>query len=109
MLFDRKVRFVGDRVALVAAETPEQAQAAVQKIKVTWEVLAPVLDPEAAISGAAPVIHDEPDATGIHDAGRNHAAAIAVGFPADRRHDAAWHVEKELGRDRLSSIVRKPT
>ncbi|MCF7838146.1 MAG: molybdopterin-dependent oxidoreductase [Candidatus Marinimicrobia bacterium] len=61
-VFDRKVRFVGDRVAAVAAETPAQAEAALAAIRVDYEVLEPVLSLEAALAPGAPVIHDEPDA-----------------------------------------------
>jgi putative selenate reductase molybdopterin-binding subunit len=68
---DNKVRHVGDRVAIVAAETPELAQQAIDAIEVEYEVLPAVFDPEEAISGNAPVIHDEPDAWKIHDASRN--------------------------------------
>jgi len=43
---DKKVRFVGDRVAFVAAETEEIAQAALSKIKVEYEILPILLDSE---------------------------------------------------------------
>jgi putative selenate reductase molybdopterin-binding subunit len=68
---DNKVRHVGDRVAVVAAETPELAQQAIDAIDVDYEILPAVFDPEIAISGNAPIIHDEPDAVKIHDAQRN--------------------------------------
>jgi putative selenate reductase molybdopterin-binding subunit len=68
---DNKVRHVGDRVAVVAAETPEIAQEALRLIKVEYDVLPAVFDPEEAMQEGAPVIHDEPDAVGIHDAARN--------------------------------------
>ena len=68
---DNKVRHHGDRVAVVAAETPEIAQQALRLIQVTYELLPAVLDPEEAMQPGAPVIHDEPDAVKIHDAGRN--------------------------------------
>ena len=60
-LFNDKVRFVGERVAAVAAETEEAALEAVSKIRVEYEELVPVLDPEEALKEGAPVIHDEPD------------------------------------------------
>ncbi len=75
-LLDSKVRFVGDRVAAVAAETREIAEAALRLIKVDYEVLPAVLDMKEATKPGAPVIHDEPDSTAIHDAGRNVAAYI---------------------------------
>jgi putative selenate reductase molybdopterin-binding subunit len=68
---DNKVRHVGDRVAILAAETPELAQRALRLIKVDYEVLPHVLDPEKAMEAGAPVIHDEPDTEGIYDAQRN--------------------------------------
>jgi putative selenate reductase molybdopterin-binding subunit len=69
--FDNKVRHVGDRVAAVAAETPELAEEACRLIEVTYEVLPAVLDERDAMSDDAPVIHDEADAVEIHDASRN--------------------------------------
>jgi putative selenate reductase molybdopterin-binding subunit len=80
-LLDNKVRFVGDRVAAVAAETRGIAEEALRLIEVEYEVLPAVLDMEAAIRPGAPVIHDEPDSTNIHDASRN----------------IAGHISKELG------------
>lgn len=68
---DHKVRHVGDRVAVVAAETPELAYAALRLIEVEYEVLPAVFDPLEAMKDGAPVIHDEPDAVGIHDTKHN--------------------------------------
>lgn len=59
-MFDRKVRFVGDRVAVVAAETVEIARAALDLIVVDYEVLDPVLSIDAALGEGAPIVHDEP-------------------------------------------------
>jgi len=61
-MFDTKVRHVGDRVAAVAAETQDAADAAVAAIKVEYEVLEPVLSIDEALREGAPVIHDEPEA-----------------------------------------------
>jgi carbon-monoxide dehydrogenase large subunit len=53
-----KVRYVGDRVALVVAETLEQAQAARDMIEVEYEVLPAVIDiSDVTKTGAA--VHDE--------------------------------------------------
>jgi putative selenate reductase molybdopterin-binding subunit len=68
---DDKVRHVGDRVAVVAAETIDIAQRALRLIEVEYEVLPHVLDPELAMKPGAPVIHDEPDTEGIYDTQRN--------------------------------------
>ncbi len=69
--FDNKVRHVGDRVAAVAAETIEIAEQAVGLIEVEYEVLPAVFDENEAISGNAPIIHDEGDLEGAHDVERN--------------------------------------
>ena len=61
-MFDTKVRYVGDRVAAVAAETEEQALAALARIKVEYEKLTPVFTLDEAMAEGAPIIHDEPDA-----------------------------------------------
>ncbi len=84
---DYKVRHVGDRIAIVAAETPALAQRALRLIKVDYDVLPHVLDPEEAMLEGAPVIHDEPDTEAIYDPQRNivHHIEAAGG---DRQ--AAW-------------------
>jgi putative selenate reductase molybdopterin-binding subunit len=90
---DNKVRHVGDRVAIVAAETPELAQRALHLIDVEYEVLPHVLDPEAAMRQGAPVIHDEPDTEGIYDAQRNIVLHIeAEGGNAETQWARADHV-----------------
>jgi putative selenate reductase molybdopterin-binding subunit len=69
--FDDKVRYVGDRVAAVAADTEEIAIEAIGLIDVTYELLPAVFDENEAIAEGAPIIHDEPDMEGAHDATRN--------------------------------------
>ncbi|MCL4836054.1 MAG: molybdopterin-dependent oxidoreductase, partial [Caldilineaceae bacterium] len=75
---DSKVRYVGDRVAVVAAETPETVQQALELIRVEYEILPAVFTPEEAMADGAPVIHDEADAVKIHDAARNIAVKLHV-------------------------------
>ncbi len=58
---DNKVRFVGDRVAMVAAETPDIAEKALGLIKADYEELAPLIDVREAMKPGSPVIHDEPE------------------------------------------------
>ena len=90
--FDNKVRYVGDRVAAVAADTEEIARAALDLIKVTYEPLPAVFDENEAIREGAPVIHDEPDMEGAHDAAHNivhhieaRTADVEPGFAAAHR------------------------
>jgi putative selenate reductase molybdopterin-binding subunit len=78
VMLDRKVRFVGDRVAVVAADDPELAQRACEAIRVEYELLPALFDPEQAMSPGAPVLHDQADASGIKDAARNLAAEIVA-------------------------------
>lgn len=75
-VLDNRVRFVGDRIAAVAAETPEIAEQALALIQVDYEVLPAVFDPRLAISAQAPNIHPEPDSYAIHDPAHNIAAYI---------------------------------
>jgi len=84
---DNKVRHVGDRVAVVAAETPRLAQRALRLIEVEYEVLPHVLDGEAARAEGAPVIHDEPDTEGIYNPERNIVHHIEA---AEGDADAEW-------------------
>ncbi len=51
------VRFVGDQVALVVAETEAQARAALKLIRVEWEDLPLLLEPEEAMQPGAPQLH----------------------------------------------------
>ncbi|HXF87947.1 MAG TPA: molybdopterin cofactor-binding domain-containing protein [Xanthobacteraceae bacterium] len=53
-----KVRYVGEAVAAVAAEDLLTARRALAKIKVVYEPLPAVFDPEAAMQPGAPVLHD---------------------------------------------------
>jgi len=78
---DNKVRHHGDRVAVVAADTPEIAAAALKLIDVEYEVLPPVVDARAAMQPGAPVIHDEADTDGIFD----------------REHNIVHHIETGIG------------
>jgi CO/xanthine dehydrogenase Mo-binding subunit len=56
---DDKVRYWGEIVALVAADTEEIAQEAVDRIRVQYEPLPAVFDPREALEPGAPVIHEQ--------------------------------------------------
>ena len=77
---DNKVRFVGDRVAFVAAETAEIAEEALKAIEVEYEVLDAILDLEDAMKPDAIQIHDEPEYVNFadSDATRNLPAEIRI-------------------------------
>jgi len=58
LILDQHVRFVGDAVAIVAAETEEAAAQALKRIKVKYQVLPAVLDPHEALDGPV-LVHPE--------------------------------------------------
>jgi xanthine dehydrogenase molybdenum-binding subunit len=58
-ILDKKLRFVGDAVALVAAETAQMAKEALDLIEVTYEKLPAVYDVAKAIQSDAPQLYDE--------------------------------------------------
>ena len=51
------VRYWGEAVALVAADHPERARRAAQKVRVAYKVLEPLTDPELALTDEAPLLH----------------------------------------------------
>jgi putative selenate reductase molybdopterin-binding subunit len=85
LMLDSKVRYVGDRVAAVAAETRAIAEEALGLIDVEYEVLPPVLDMERAMDPGAPVIHDEPDARAV------------IPVPYEPQRNLAGHVDMQIG------------
>ncbi len=77
---DHKVRFVGDRVAFVAAETPEIAEKALSLIDVEYEILPAILDSRESMKSEAIKIHDEPEFVNFADSNpeKNLAAEIRI-------------------------------
>ena len=59
VLAQGKVRYVGDAIAAVVAETPEQARDAAEAIEVEIEELPAVVDMKAALAADAPKVHDD--------------------------------------------------
>ncbi len=53
-----ETRYVGDALALVAAETKEAARKALEAIRLDCEILRPLLSPEEALAPGAPHIHE---------------------------------------------------
>jgi len=77
---DHKVRFVGDRVAFVAAENEEIALKALELIEVEYEPLQELFDPERAMQPGAVIIHDETEYVNFaeSDPTKNLAAQIRI-------------------------------
>ncbi|MBN9176760.1 MAG: molybdopterin-dependent oxidoreductase [Microbacterium sp.] len=81
LVFDDVVRFVGQRVAAVVAETAAIAEAACRLIQVEYALLPAVFDPEEARSPGAPLLHPErTPADRVDDAARNVILGIHEGF-----------------------------
>jgi putative selenate reductase molybdopterin-binding subunit len=101
---DNKARFVGDRVAFVAAETPEIAEKALGLIEVEYEILPAILDMRESMKEGAIQIHDQPEYVNFADSDptRNLAAHIRIdigdvekGFAeADEIFEAEYEVPK---------------
>ena len=81
-VLDEYVRYVGDEVAVVAAESEEIALEAMKLIKVDYEVLEPVLDFEKAVDNPS-VIHPEDK---IHE-------MFPIGFEPKRNIAASYEME----------------
>jgi putative selenate reductase molybdopterin-binding subunit len=77
---DNKVRFVGDRVAFVAAETEAIAEKAIKLIEVEYEPLPAILNAEDSMKPGACILHDEPEFVNFADSDpkKNLAAKIRI-------------------------------
>lgn len=85
-----KVRYVGEIVAAVAADTEAIARRAARLIRIDYEVLPAVLDPAAALQPDAPLVHD--DAAGydkVFDAGTQGNLCSRTSF-REGDVDRAW-------------------
>jgi len=89
VLATRVVRYVGEPVAIVAADDPEQARLAARAINVEYEPLSAVTDPVAALQSAAPKLHDPKDGNVIED------VRVVHGDP-DARADVVVEGEYEV-------------
>ncbi|MBD1320919.1 molybdopterin-dependent oxidoreductase [Gordonia hankookensis] len=84
LILDPVVRFVGQRVAAVVADTAAAAEHACRLIEVTYEELPAVFDPEEARQPGAPRIHPERTALDrVNHADRNTIADFHHGFGGD--------------------------
>ncbi|MBF6172959.1 molybdopterin-dependent oxidoreductase [Nocardia blacklockiae] len=80
LVLDRVVRFAGQRVAAVVAETLEAARAGCRALRVTYEPRPAVFDPVRATAPEAPKLHaDKPDSARIADGRRNIVAEVHGG------------------------------
>ena len=85
LIIDRHVRFVGDVVAIVAAETEEAADKALARIEVAYDVLEPVLDFRTAKDNPV-LVHPEDNWRMLCDLGGDNTRNL-VGTTADAGGD----------------------
>ncbi len=108
---DKKVRFVGDRVAFVAAESEAIAQAALELIEVEYEELPAVFDPAQALDSEI-ILHDEPEYVNFDesDPGRNLAAQIHIDIGDVERGFAAAELifEEEYHVPKVQQVSIEP-
>lgn len=98
-----KVRYVGDHVAVVIADTLAIARDAAEKIKVDYEVLPAVVDMNEARKKGAPQIHDAAPGNRVYDWHLGDKAA------ADAAFKAAKHIVKmDLTNNRLIPNAMEP-
>jgi carbon-monoxide dehydrogenase large subunit len=79
VLAQGKVRYVGDPVALVVAETLLQARDAAELLDITYDELPPVVD-TASAAGAASSVHDDVADNVCYDWGHGNKDAVDAAF-----------------------------
>jgi putative selenate reductase molybdopterin-binding subunit len=112
-LFGKVMRFIGDNVCAVAAETKEIADAALKKIKVKYKRLKPVLDFEKAENSKV-IIHKEdgafPKIPVFYDASKNLPAKVEanVGNFDDAYQNSSKKIEQTFYTPYASHCAIEP-
>ncbi|MEK9854218.1 MAG: xanthine dehydrogenase family protein molybdopterin-binding subunit, partial [Rhodobiaceae bacterium] len=101
ILANGAVRYVGDHVVAVIAETLEQAMNAAELVEIDYEVLAPVVD--LANAGSGPQIHENVPGNMYFDFELGDEAAAAAALDS-----AATVVELEVRNNRLIPNAMEP-
>jgi carbon-monoxide dehydrogenase large subunit len=96
VLAEGVVRFVGQPIAVVVAETPAQAADAAEAVLVEYDPLEPVIGPEAALAEGAPLLFPE------H--GSNQADGSVKGFDEDVLEGAEVVVRGRFVNQRLAPV-----
>jgi len=99
----KKVRHVGDQLAVVIAETPGAAAAGAEKVVVDYDVLSAVLAPGEAQAAGAPQIHDEAPRNTIFDWHLGDEAKTKAAFAS-----AAHVVDLDIVNNRLVPNAMEP-
>ncbi len=80
VLAQGKVRYVGDPVALVVAETPHQAKDAAELIEVDYEPLPAVVNVRDALAPGAPALHEQAPGNRCYTWALGDRAAVDAAF-----------------------------
>src|SRR5438105_15444856 len=83
LLAHDKVRHVGEAVAVIVAESRDEAEDAAELVILDLEELPAVVDPEAALRPGGPIVHQRFDTNliGSFSVGKGDAAAVLAGAP----------------------------
>ena len=98
-----KVRYVGEAVACVVAETAVQAKDAAEAVELDIETLPAVTAPHEALKQGAPQIHDEAPSNLVLDFHYGDAEAVRKAFA-----DAAHVTRLEIGSNRIAVSAMEP-
>jgi carbon-monoxide dehydrogenase large subunit len=92
LLAHDKVRHVGEAIAVVVAESRDQAEDAAERVKCDLEVQPAVVDPEAALRADSPIVHDRfhTNLIGAFSVGRGDVDAALARAP-HRLHRRFYH------------------
>ena len=102
-LADGKVRYVGDHIAVVVADTYAQAKDAAEKIEVDYDELPAAVSTADATSDGQPLVHDEIAANRVYDWELGDKAAV------DAAIAGAHHVTKvDIVNNRLIPNAMEP-
>jgi putative selenate reductase molybdopterin-binding subunit len=95
LVLDRTVRFHGQRVAAVVAETLGAAEAACALIAVDYDVRPAVTDPDSALADGAPLLHPALAPGNVCAQVHREAGHVAAGFAAaDRVYSGTYRIQR---------------
>jgi CO/xanthine dehydrogenase Mo-binding subunit/aerobic-type carbon monoxide dehydrogenase small subunit (CoxS/CutS family) len=102
-VLDNVVRFIGQRVAAIVADTEAAAEEGCRQLVIDYEMLPAVFDPEEAMRPGAPLLHaDKPPESRVFDPQRNIVAKVDGGFgdmakgfaEADVVHEGTYETQR---------------
>ncbi|MDO5410815.1 MAG: selenium-dependent xanthine dehydrogenase [Lachnospiraceae bacterium] len=85
-------RYLGDAIAIVAAETPEILEQAKKLVKVDYEVLTPITSPKEALAFGAPALHEGGNVLSHERLTRGNAEKVIAEskYKVTRHYETPW-------------------